>query len=74
MTAPSAAYRQPACEVVRMTSEGRVRLRLPDGSTVETDIRNVRRDPPPAPAPAAPKTRRRPSMTLPDGYTEQPLW
>ncbi|MFI7025246.1 hypothetical protein ACIBMZ_21280 [Micromonospora sp. NPDC049900] len=74
MTAPAAAYRQPACDVIRMTTDSRVLLRLPDGSTVDTDIRNVRRTPPADPAPPTTKPRRRQPMTLPDGYAEQPLW
>ncbi|MGX4655706.1 hypothetical protein ACWCHM_18595 [Micromonospora sp. SCSIO 07396] len=74
MTAPTAAYRRPACEVTRMTTTSRVLLRLPDGTEVETDIRNVRRTPPADPTPPARRPARRPGMALPDGYREQALW
>ncbi|WP_018223917.1 hypothetical protein [Salinispora pacifica] len=74
MTAPTAAYGLPACEVVRVTAVDRVRVRLADGTEVETSTRNLRRTPPeeePKP-PRAREDKRR--LALPPGYSEPTLW
>ncbi|WP_038843399.1 hypothetical protein [Salinispora arenicola] len=73
MTAPTAAYRLPACVVVR-GGRDRVRVRLADGTEVETSTRNVRRTPPEPTPPRVREDKRRSRMVLPAGYSEPTLW
>lgn len=70
-TAPTAAYRQPAVTVVAVDGP-RVTVQLDgDGTRVETDQANVKRQP------LAPRETTRPAPArpeLPAGYTEETLF
>ncbi|MDG9679038.1 hypothetical protein [Micromonospora sp. DH14] len=68
-TAPSAAYRMPLCEVVRVSGY-RITVDV-DGDRIETDERNIKRKRPDL-SPRDPRPQKRPSM--PDGYAEVTLW
>jgi len=74
-TAPSAAYRYAAGEVIDVHGV-RVRVRLLDGTVLTTDVANISLSLPTEREPMPRLALRRPErpMVMPPGWSEQTLW